>query len=692
MQRVLGPWIVTCGILALAVPAPAQTIFFADDSASGAADGSSWTDAFTDLQSALDAASSTAGSKVIRVAAGTYRPDVTGLIDPRDATFEMQQDVEILGGFAGDPADPELRDVAAYATILSGDIGIAGDSSDNCYHVVTAVSDPASAVLDGFRIRDGHANGAFPENAGAGLLILSESSVVIRNCVIRRNTATEGGGGVRIINSNPLFQDCAFIENEAVTGGGVYAIAVSDGSSAPRFERCRFDRNTANGSDGGAFACTDTSTVLVDCEFSDNSANFRGGGFVATRGDAKLVNCDFFRNTAVTNAGGGVYGSAADLLLVNCQFSANKAIVIGGGIAAQTGTTLTIANSTFANNTAAIGGGVYFDNGTLVLANSISYFNTAGAVSDEEAQVYLGINVALTFDYNCIQGLTGDLAGIGNIDGDPRFVDADGADNVIGTADDDLSLLDDSPCIDAANNDLVQSDASDLDGDGDVAERTPLDRKRDPRIQDQAEVPDTGAGTDAIVDMGAFEVNADCDNNGLADVHEIASNPALDCNSNLKLDTCEPDTDADGLIDACDNCPNAANPTQEDTDGDSVGDLCDNCLAIANETQSDANGNNLGDACDAEEPIEPNDGQNNENDNVENEPVDTPDSTNNVNENANRGDEISEPTGGSDQDDTIVPLAAPCGLCGEGATAVSLAMTAFLMLGTRRRLIFRSKR
>jgi len=71
-----------------------------------------------------------------------------------------------------------------------------------------------------------------------------------------------------------------------------------------------------------------------------------------------------------------------------------------------------------------------------------------------------------------------------------------------------------------------------------------------------------------------------------------------DCNGNNIIDTCEADTDDDGVIDACDNCPATPSPDQTDSDGDGRGNVCDNCPGVPNVNQADFDGDGLGDACD----------------------------------------------------------------------------------------------
>lgn len=48
-----------------------------------------------------------------------------------------------------------------------------------------------------------------------------------------------------------------------------------------------------------------------------------------------------------------------------------------------------------------------------------------------------------------------------------------------------------------------------------------------------------------------------------------------------------------------DNCPLVANAGQENTgDSDTVGDACDNCVNVDNDSQQDTDQNGYGDACD----------------------------------------------------------------------------------------------
>jgi hypothetical protein len=51
------------------------------------------------------------------------------------------------------------------------------------------------------------------------------------------------------------------------------------------------------------------------------------------------------------------------------------------------------------------------------------------------------------------------------------------------------------------------------------------------------------------------------------------------------------DSDGDGVMDQCDNCPAYANPDQADSDNDTVGDVCDNCWYESNPGQGDSDAN-----------------------------------------------------------------------------------------------------
>ena len=135
-----------------------------DDSARAGGDGSSRLTPLNDLQAALLLA--TSGSE-IHVAQGTYKP--TAWSD-RSVSFDLTSGVSVLGGYAGfGAANPDTRDVSAYLTTLSGDIGAAGNSTDNSYHIVAASNLASPATLDGFTLTlGGSADQHRPQTTTAG--------------------------------------------------------------------------------------------------------------------------------------------------------------------------------------------------------------------------------------------------------------------------------------------------------------------------------------------------------------------------------------------------------------------------------------------------------------------------------------------------------------------------------------------
>ena len=149
-------------------------VLYAAPSAVGNGDCSSWANACT-LQTAL--ANAISGDE-IWVKRGVHYPDTTGLSDPRTATFTLKNGVALYGGFAGTETKRDQRNWQTNKTILSGDVDWNDTNTDsnhiaetwkdiqgdNTYHVVTGGVTGNTAVLDGFVITAGQANGAFPDN------------------------------------------------------------------------------------------------------------------------------------------------------------------------------------------------------------------------------------------------------------------------------------------------------------------------------------------------------------------------------------------------------------------------------------------------------------------------------------------------------------------------------------------------
>lgn len=316
---------------------------------------------------------------------GAYRPALPG--GDRAATFQLKNGVAIYGGFVG--TENNLTDRAinpdgtmAHETILSGDLN--GDdganfanNGENSYHVVSADSTVTdTAILDGFTITGGNANGASPGT-------------------------TSEGGGFHNDGGTPKISNCIFTGNAGVNGATLST--ASPTGSGPTVMRCRFVQNTASNA-GGAVANWSGSPVFINDVFAGNSGA-TGGAIYVSDGSPQPANCIFAGNTTTTR-GGAIY------------------------VRTVTGT-MNVVNCTFIRNAAALnGGGVFVSAGGPLFNNCILYDNTEnnGSGTGETAQV----NNAGTAKagYSCIKGLAsnsalnngGSMAAAHNINSDPAYV------------------------------------------------------------------------------------------------------------------------------------------------------------------------------------------------------------------------------------------------------------------------------
>lgn len=288
---------------------PAQSTLYVDATATGANNGSSWADAFTNLQDALRFNCSLTGYNIY-VANGTYYPDRGVGFTPgdRNATFTLRKNDKLYGGFPAGGGVWESRNPGASSTVLSGEIGNTGITTDNSYHVVTI--NAVDIELDGFTIRNGRADA--DGQSGGGALLINQSSgqnmysAIVRNCRIENNTGILGGA-VHIKNQNSSrnnsirFIGCVFQNNEATGQGGAVFMTNVTANSNQEFVNCLFAQN--KGDRGGAiFTDTPSKAVITNCTFSQNQAADTGGG-LHTAGTTQVRNSIFYANTGVNGHG-----------------------------------------------------------------------------------------------------------------------------------------------------------------------------------------------------------------------------------------------------------------------------------------------------------------------------------------------------------------------------------------------------
>lgn len=207
----------------------ASGTIYVKDTATGTGTGTSWADATSNLQGAINAS----GVSKVFVAIGTYTVG--------SSSFVMKNNVAIYGGFDPDSGIDSLsderyilnRDGSGKGSILNGN-----SSKPVIWNYATGLTN--TAILDGFTIT----NGRNPSGNGAGIHN-RDVSPTLRNLIISNNVCYYSGNGAAMYNynSSPIITNCYIYNNNAAdTCGGLFNTA----SSSPVLTNVLFFGNSGD--------------------------------------------------------------------------------------------------------------------------------------------------------------------------------------------------------------------------------------------------------------------------------------------------------------------------------------------------------------------------------------------------------------------------------------------------------------
>ena len=375
------------GIILFSLTTYAQ--IYVDLDASGSNDGTSWANAYNDLESAINNA---VEGNEIWISEGTYLAPSTAT--SLNTFFLIDKNIGIFGGFNGTETSLNERNVEMHQVIIDADQNgddVPGEGQtnrlDNNRHIMWLTADiDNTTVIDGITFKGGTTEpdtGSGDDRRGGA--ILSYGAPMINNCTFTENYGYFGGGFYpRGVDANGVVvTNCDFIDNYGGFGAGLYSLAEGvfedlhfEGNGGTErglgmfinnrnntIQNCTFIDNSSFGSSGGALQLrsngTDSITVnVINCEFRNNSATF--GGAVASYDSLSSMifeDC-IFRNNMCENVGGASSNAfGASSTFINCLFDSNMSNGNGGAHYSQNDDAIiNIYNCQYLNNTAEFGG------------------------------------------------------------------------------------------------------------------------------------------------------------------------------------------------------------------------------------------------------------------------------------------------------------------------------------------------
>ena len=240
---------------------------------------------------------------------------------------------------------------------------------------------------------------------------------------------------------------------------------------------------------GGGLLVKKDTPVVKNCIFKENAAIF-GGAVAGTGGAPALANCELTGNRALIS-GGAIYNNDGDLNMVNCLVtgnSAGQAAAIGSSAIYNIDGSITLSSCTIADNVAPHGKAIASVVWGSPITEKIKITNCI--LYNGGTEVHSNNTSIVTITYSDVKG---GAAGIGNINKNPKFVKA-GNRGVGGQwINGNYRLLSSSPCLGKGNRNKRPADTYDLDEDGNVIERLPVDLDKTTRVKGSQ------------IDMGAYE-------------------------------------------------------------------------------------------------------------------------------------------------------------------------------------------
>jgi hypothetical protein len=384
------------------------------------------------LQNALLIAQSNGHADTIRIKAGTY-PVATTL------TYKPSENYALT--IIGEGSGSTILDGGENIKILSIDTSELEDDSEADIYIRKLT----------FRNGDSYTDN---EDDGGGLFVRTTSAdITVKDSVFYWNFAFNGGGAFIVTDTGEItFSDNTFHDNHAVIGAGASffarrGIVVLEGN--------KFTGNGWWDGHGGGVAATSNSGMIFLNKnyFIENYADFGGGSSTFTS-TGKIINTNniYDGNMGWVFGGGGAFARAgwdndevSSIIFTNNTIIRNKTIEgSGGGLAIDL-----VAN----NSTADIYNNIIFGNLSYDYQDG-KYINDDIDIDDDRDFDNVGAIVNLfSNDYSSLYINVGDHLILGdNINQDPLLSA-------------DYRLQENSPCIDAGNNDAPFLPRRDFEGD-----------------------------------------------------------------------------------------------------------------------------------------------------------------------------------------------------------------------------------